>query len=35
MKIQKQMQKSEEKYKNLLNKEVNIRQISKSADIYL
>ena len=35
MKIQKQMQKNKEKYKNLLDKEINVRQISKSADIYL
>ena len=35
MKIQKQIQSSKDKYNNLLEKEVNIRQISKSAEIYL
>ena len=35
MKIQKQIQKNKDKYKNLLQKEINIRQISKNADIYL
>ena len=35
MKIRKQIQKNKDKYKNLLNKEINIKLISKSADIYL
>ena len=35
MKIQKQIQKNKEKFKNLLHKKINIMQISKSADIYL
>ena len=35
MRIQKQIQRNKDKYKNLLQKEVNIRQISKSADIYI
>ena len=35
MKIEKEIKKGNDKYKNLLEKEINIRQISKSADIYL
>ena len=35
MKIQKQIQKNKDKYKNLFKKEINAIQISKSADIYL
>ena len=34
-KIQKQIQKNKDKYKNLLQKEINMKQISKSVDIYL
>ena len=35
IKIRKQIQKNKDNYKNLLQKEINIKQISKSADIYL